>query len=195
MPRETMEKIIKAAFTVIATNGFANATIADIASEAGVGKGTVYEYVQSKEDLLTEAFKYYLQLFSEQAANTETPQSPIGLIHHFIEITFKSMEEIGNLVLIMFDFWGQAFKNPASKIADQFKQAIFQFNGQLEEIINMGQQQGVFRQEIDKKYAAMLVFSVLDYAFIIKALADDMDITRMEQEYKKLITIMLVKGE
>ena len=32
--------------------------VADIAKEAGIGKGTVYEYVASKEELLANSFLY-----------------------------------------------------------------------------------------------------------------------------------------
>jgi len=44
--------VIAAATAAFGREGFANARIGDIADAAGVGKGTVYEYFASKEDLL-----------------------------------------------------------------------------------------------------------------------------------------------
>lgn len=44
--------LIAAAATAFARDGFAAARIGDIAEAAGVGKGTVYEYFASKEELL-----------------------------------------------------------------------------------------------------------------------------------------------
>ena len=48
---ETKERILEAALTVFGEKGYHNATIAEIAEEAGIGKGTVYWYFSSKEEL------------------------------------------------------------------------------------------------------------------------------------------------
>jgi TetR/AcrR family fatty acid metabolism transcriptional regulator len=45
-------QIIKAAEKVFARKGFAEATISDVAREAGLSDATIYEYFTSKEDLL-----------------------------------------------------------------------------------------------------------------------------------------------
>jgi AcrR family transcriptional regulator len=51
-PDAKRQAIIAAAANAFARDGFANARICDIADAAAVGKGTVYEYFASKEDLL-----------------------------------------------------------------------------------------------------------------------------------------------
>ena len=45
------ELIIEAAIKVFARDGLEKGKIADIAKEAGIGKGTVYEYFRSKNDI------------------------------------------------------------------------------------------------------------------------------------------------
>ncbi len=45
-------QIIQAAFEVIATNGYNNFTIEDIANQAGLSKGGVLHYFKTKEDIL-----------------------------------------------------------------------------------------------------------------------------------------------
>ena len=47
-------KIIKAAQTVFAKQGYHDSTMDDIAKEVGVSKGALYSYFSSKEDLLKE---------------------------------------------------------------------------------------------------------------------------------------------
>lgn len=49
------QRILTAAIAHFARTGLAQARIADIATDAEVGKGTVYEYFRSKEDLLLAA--------------------------------------------------------------------------------------------------------------------------------------------
>lgn len=45
-------QIFEAAARVFTLKGFHNATVQDVADEAGLGKGTIYEYVSSKKELL-----------------------------------------------------------------------------------------------------------------------------------------------
>jgi TetR/AcrR family fatty acid metabolism transcriptional regulator len=67
MPRATdieerREQILRAAVTVFGKRGYTNATISDIANEAGVAHGTVYLYFHSKADI----FKYLMTWFTDR---------------------------------------------------------------------------------------------------------------------------------
>ena len=48
---EKQESIIRAAIHEFIENGFARAKIADIAQNAGVAKGSMYQYFEDKEEL------------------------------------------------------------------------------------------------------------------------------------------------
>ena len=61
------EQIIEAAARVFARSGYSNAVVADIALQANIGKGTVYEYFKSKEDLFFAVFEWF-QKKTEHAA-------------------------------------------------------------------------------------------------------------------------------
>jgi AcrR family transcriptional regulator len=50
---ENRSKILDAAYKVFADKGFEHATVADIVAEAGVARGTFYNYFQSVEDVWT----------------------------------------------------------------------------------------------------------------------------------------------
>jgi TetR/AcrR family fatty acid metabolism transcriptional regulator len=60
MADEKRRAILDAGLRVFAKNGFASARISDIAAAAGVGKGTVYLYFDSKEDLLLGVLESYV---------------------------------------------------------------------------------------------------------------------------------------
>lgn len=49
---ERRAQIFEAATRVFARKGFHKATVQEIADEAGMGKGTIYEYIKSKRDIL-----------------------------------------------------------------------------------------------------------------------------------------------
>ena len=49
---ESTRKILHAAFNLMALNGYESTSIAQIAKEAGISKGLMYNYFDSKEELL-----------------------------------------------------------------------------------------------------------------------------------------------
>lgn len=60
---EKQTDIIKAAIRVFSEHGFDGAKMEYIAKEAGIGKGTVYEYFESKERLFEEILKFSVEEF------------------------------------------------------------------------------------------------------------------------------------
>lgn len=55
--------ILQAAIRVFSEHGFDGAKMEYIAKEAGIGKGTVYEYFESKERLFEEILKFSVEKF------------------------------------------------------------------------------------------------------------------------------------
>ena len=60
---EKQKDILKAAIRVFSKHGFDGAKMEYIAKEAGIGKGTVYEYFESKERLFEEILKFSIEEF------------------------------------------------------------------------------------------------------------------------------------
>ena len=56
---EKKEKIIEAGFNLICENGYYNTNTAEIAKEAGVSTGIVYQYFKDKYDILIEGLEKY----------------------------------------------------------------------------------------------------------------------------------------
>src|SRR5437773_11873021 len=69
--------ILEAARKVFAKKGFSNATVDDIAAAAGVAKGTVYLYYESKREVYFAALKFGIeQMYSvlqEELKKASTP--------------------------------------------------------------------------------------------------------------------------
>ena len=63
--RDTKETIILSAIECINNNGFNKTSIQDIASNASLGKGTIYIYFKSKEELFDEVYNYAQKLCFE----------------------------------------------------------------------------------------------------------------------------------
>ena len=69
--RQRQEQILEAARRVFSRLGFDRATVPDVAREAGVAVGTIYNYYQSKRTLLIAIIaRYLIEPFTQIARNT-----------------------------------------------------------------------------------------------------------------------------
>ena len=72
-----MKAILTAAFENFAEKGFEAARLESIAKRAGIGKGTIYLYFQSKEQLFEEVVKTFITPVVDQVVDlAATPQGP-----------------------------------------------------------------------------------------------------------------------
>ena len=58
--RARQKQILEAALTIFSTKGFGESTVADIAEEAGIGVGTIYNYYKDKQDVLISLIAHSL---------------------------------------------------------------------------------------------------------------------------------------
>ena len=70
--------IIEAALAVFSRMGYRHAKIKDIADEAHMGKGTVYEYFRSKQELFLQMCEsLFEQYIEDQKKSLELVSSPV----------------------------------------------------------------------------------------------------------------------
>ena len=60
--------LLEAAAKVFSERGFKRTTIAEVARRADVGKGTIYEYFDSKESLFLALFEWFCRESLQSAA-------------------------------------------------------------------------------------------------------------------------------
>ena len=75
--RSAREKIIAAAFTVLAERGSHETSIKEIARAAGVAPGLVHYYFASKGELLLEVVRAACTSYREEMAALELPEDPL----------------------------------------------------------------------------------------------------------------------
>jgi AcrR family transcriptional regulator len=112
--------ILNAAIEVFATKGVANAKMNDIAIAANIGKGTIYEYFSSKEDIFSTAFHVFFERMSSDLIRlTQSPLQPSEKLYELIQLSFQTiLTENASFAGIMMDFWAEAIRNKNKKIED-----------------------------------------------------------------------------
>jgi AcrR family transcriptional regulator len=75
--RNRRQDVLEAAVRVFHKKGYASASIQDVADEVGVLKGSLYHYIDSKEDLLARIFEdsagHFMEMLDEAAGLDERP--------------------------------------------------------------------------------------------------------------------------
>jgi AcrR family transcriptional regulator len=158
---EKRGRIIQAAARVFARNGYAGTLVADIAVEAGIGKGTVYQYFKGKEDLLFAVFDWYMEEIGAAttvgiSALTQPASEKLTSLGRAV---VQACAEMGDMYALVIEFWAAS---ASSKIEGRFKEVFQQGYAQYREVVAAliaeGVERGEFRLDADAaNLAATLV--------------------------------------
>lgn len=102
------KKILEAAVKVFARDGLEKGKIADIAIEAGIGKGTVYEHFSSKNEIFHAIVDTLLGDFNDASDKLYSMDlSPTEKLSTFMQMNTEMVFQLGDTVVIMTEIWAQ----------------------------------------------------------------------------------------
>lgn len=157
------ELIIEAAIKVFARDGLEKGKIADIAKEAGIGKGTVYEYFRSKNDIFKvieeSVFSDSSIVFEELNSSTLSPTKKLS---NLLEQGIDMFMEMGDVLLIIMELWAQAGRSHIhGSDSSLFVEYYDYFRKGVESILSDGILSGEFR-DMNKEGVATLLLAFMD---------------------------------
>lgn len=162
MPIKKGEKylqILEAAVKEFAENGYHRTQVSRIAKEAGVADGTIYLYFESKEDILVSLFTEKMGEFVEELKikleKAKGFQEQLKtVVHHHLEVLGANPAQamVTQIELRQIDPWiNQGISGPLKSY----------FNV-IEEVIRLGQKEGLVSQDLDVRLARKMVFGAID---------------------------------
>ncbi|MCP4214889.1 MAG: TetR/AcrR family transcriptional regulator [bacterium] len=164
--QEKKEQILQAALQVFRKNGFAGATISDIATAAGIGKGTVYEYFSTKDEIINQSFSFFVRSFTagfQAVLELELPAKErlLLIMGGFSEILETDSME---LVELMFDFWSESIREhePKGFIFKEMRLFYETYRGIFVDLILAGMTEGDFTKNINPRSVASMLIGMLD---------------------------------
>ncbi len=98
----TREQLLDAAFKLFAAGGYAATSLTDVASFAGVGRTTVYEYFSSKEELYLELIADRVPPRLSEAMAGLPPANAADSIEQVFRASFGALEEHLDLAHVLF---------------------------------------------------------------------------------------------
>jgi TetR/AcrR family fatty acid metabolism transcriptional regulator len=153
------EAILRAAIHTFARHGFFNAQVADIARAAGVASGTVYLYFQNKDDLLVSIFERTMGEWIDEGRRTlERIVDPVAQLDEIARLHLERMGRDRELAIVF-----QVELRQSVKFMEQFSSTrLREYLGIIRDIVEAGQEQGVFRDGLKPTIAAKMFFGMLD---------------------------------
>lgn len=150
--------ILKVATRFFARHGYNETSMADIAKEAGVAEGTIYEYYQNKENLLISIPEDKLTELLDHISGRSGEQRLRRAILDLFSF-YNDNRDFSTILVLML----RANKNFLHSPSHQLYVHIFKV---LEGIIEQGRQAQVFCRDTDLGLFQSLVYGTIDHIII-----------------------------
>ena len=184
--RKKRKQIAKSTCNLFIEKGFVNISISEIAKVAGIGKGTIYEYFENKEDIVFELMSclqedYDPKLKSNLQKSNSTKQKVIYLFDLFL----NENETILIQKKIYKEFIAIYLNNPSDKIIQYQKTMKDKYTEILLDIFN----DAILNDELIKESIELVpsIFATIEGFFMVN------DSSKLIVEYINSLFIILEK--
>jgi len=158
-------EILDAAMKVFAEKGFANTKMLDISGRAHIGKGTIYEYFSSKDDIFEYVFIHFMKTMEASVTDalhcSETPEEKIRCM--FMNWANMVVQHSSDIMEVMLDFWAEAVRKKDERELGivNLEKIYTDFRVIIQSILEEGIQRGHFRDQ-DAYHTASLMLGAMD---------------------------------
>lgn len=130
------QQIIDGAIKVFTEKGFHNATTKEIAKAAGITEGTLYNYVQSKEDIIYIVYDYITSILrSDLEKAIALEKDPKKRLRAALLQNLKSINEHQDIILFMYQESGYLDRESLYAILSRETEYIELFESLLHEYL------------------------------------------------------------
>jgi len=165
---ERKEQIVQAAAIAFAEKGFSKTLVAEVAAAAGIGKGTVYEYFRSKDELFFAVFEYVTQESRSIAEAALAGAAGKGAADKLMALNNAIISWVAghtHLYTLSFEFWAasvSASPDMRIRLEQSFKEAYEAFRNIVADIIQEGLAGGTFKKSVKPHAIASAVIGSWD---------------------------------
>ena len=157
-------EIAHAAISLFANKGFDSTTIQEIADAAQIGKGTVYEYFDTKEEIIIQVA---MEMFAEMEKSIDLTifaiKDPKERLKKFIEQTNSLVEHMKDIMMVYMEIWRINLRDKNFGVSMMIlKDALVTYRKVISDIIKEGQKMHVFKKSINGERLAIMLTAAFD---------------------------------
>ena len=146
-PVSRRDELLELAATMFAERGLRATTVRDIADSAGILSGSLYHHFSSKEEMVDEVLRGFLDwLFERYEQIVAEEPNPLERLKGLFMASFEAIEHRHAQVVI--------YQDEAKRLADQERFSYVEKRNQEQrkmwlDLLNQGIEDGYFRPDID----------------------------------------------
>ncbi len=193
--QETRQRILDAARQVFARRGYGEATVEEIAAEAGVSNGALYHHFSSKEELFRAILENHMREHKIEIGALLPVSSFREAVERFAEYFLDHLQTDHDFGSLIMECWAQATRQPWARdaVAEFFRQGP----DFIADILKVGQASGAVRRDLDVEAAALLLFAAGEGLGVMHAVDPErIDLRQLSKPWADLIERFVVgEGE
>lgn len=147
--------ILDAAMKTFVKRGYSDTRVSEIAAEAKVAEGTLYNYFPSKEEILLALFDEkwggIIDEIKKKISRLDDPNEKLKAIFSMVVTMFKKDRHLAEIFLI-------DIKQSSIFLNNYTINRVVEFIDLIEEILDEGKKKGIYRQNLDTRVAKMVIF-------------------------------------
>jgi TetR/AcrR family transcriptional regulator, cholesterol catabolism regulator len=148
------EEILRAAMKLFRKQGFNGTSIIEIAKEVGLPKGSIYNYVRSKEELLYEMITFGIRaVLPEVREIVASNDNGAAKLRRMVYVNVLSLAKHHDFIAIFF----HDKNNLSSEHYEEYVGLRSEMEGHFKSIIEQGMTEGLFK----KTEVTLLSFAVM----------------------------------
>jgi len=157
-------QIIEAATRLVARQGFAKTVVRDIADEANISVGLVYEYVRSKEDILFLVYEYWAAVWGAGLAEAlAQPGDPLERIEAAVNFLVRISDKHADVIHLYYREAGNLSEDGRELAKSTERQVLEQLLGPIRDAITGG----LLRPDTDSRVLATSLI-LLGHGYVLK---------------------------
>ncbi|MGP4042138.1 TetR/AcrR family transcriptional regulator [Gracilibacillus sp. D59] len=151
-------KILETSLRLFTNDGIKNVPIAKIASEANVSQVTIYNYFESKENLLYETMVYFVEIEYQKFQNII--DSDVSFPEKIEQIIFNKKDDAEKINEELYHYLMQDFSNEGSFIEKVYQEKSIPL---FEQLIAEGKKTGYIHRDISTEAMMVYIHMFKDY--------------------------------
>jgi TetR/AcrR family transcriptional regulator len=160
------DQILDAAERLFAGRGFARATIKDIGREAGVNSALLYYYFADKDELYREVLRRFVsRLVTRTMSELPPAASPEARLRALIAAQAEVLIANPHFPRLMVR---ELAESDGAHAVEQFHMLASTTFRRLCQLIEEGQEAGIFQREVDPRFAAISTIAQVVYFFVAR---------------------------
>ncbi|SEJ78705.1 transcriptional regulator, TetR family [Pseudomonas sp. NFR16] len=156
---QTRARILKAAIAVFTRDGYSGGRIEKISAEAESNDRMIYYYFGSKEKLFVKVLEHTYEQFNRTESTLQLdPSTPVATLRQLVAFVWDYYVTHPEFVAIL--SIENLHKGKHARQSSELRRLSGEAVGVLRPIIEAGQQQGLFREDVDIKHVYLMIASL-----------------------------------